>query len=173
MALVLAIFLLSFLWQSLKFFWSFQSCRLLCWEVNILENARRKRFLSLSPLINSSNSSCTESEIDDKRSKIPSVESLWSVSLARYASSSLVSSSKISTLSVSAPACDYSKSKRFSVDPAELPTDMLMYLFLLLIDVVFCCRKYLFSVFLMLKRHFIFCLRPCSFTSSLGTKLGT
>ena len=113
-------------------------------RANILDSAWRKCFLLLSPLINSTNSSCTESEIDDKRSKIPSVESWSPLSVARYASSSLVISSKISALLVSAPACDCWKSKRFSLDPSELPTDMLMYLFWLLIDavLVFCGRYF-------------------------------
>ena len=50
-------------------------------SANILDSAQRKRFLSLSPLKNWSNYSCIESEIDDKRSKTPSVES-WSLPLS-------------------------------------------------------------------------------------------
>ena len=94
-------------------------------RANILDSARRKRFLSLPPLINSSNSSYAESEIDGKRSKMPSAESSSLLSLLKYASSSLVISSKISVLLVSTPACDGSKSKRFSVDPLKLLTDIL------------------------------------------------
>ena len=74
-------------------------------SANILDSAQRKRFLSLSPLKNWSNYSCIESEIDDKRSKTPSVES-WSLplSLARCVSNSLFISSKINALSASNPA---------------------------------------------------------------------
>ena len=98
-------------------------------KANILDSSRKKRFLLLSPLINSSNSPCTESEVDDKRSKMPSVESSLSLSLLNYASSFLVTSSKISALLVSTPACDGSKSKRFSVDLSKLLSDILKYLY--------------------------------------------
>ena len=46
----------------------------------IVDNALRNRFLSLSYLINSSNSSYTESEIDAKKPKTLSIPS----SLCRY-----------------------------------------------------------------------------------------
>ena len=98
-------------------------------KANILDSSRKKRFLLLSPLINSSNSSCIESEVDDKRSKMPSVESSLSLSLLNYASSFLVTSPKISALLVSTPACDGSKSKRFSVDLSKLLSDILKYLY--------------------------------------------
>ena len=90
---------------------------------------QRKRFLLLSLLINLPNSSCTESEIDD---------------------SFLISALLVSTL-----ACDCSKSNRFSVEPSEFSIDVLIYLFLLLTDVAFCCRKYFFSVSLVLQRQVI------------------
>ena len=98
-------------------------------RVNILDSTRSKRFLSLSMLINLSNSSCTESEIDVKTLKIPSIESSSLLSLARYAYSSLVISSRMSTLLLSTQACGCLKSKRFSVDSLELLTNMLQYLF--------------------------------------------
>ena len=98
-------------------------------KANIPDSARRKHFLSLSLLINSSNSSCTESEIHDKKSKMSSVESSSLLSLLKYASSSLVISSKINALLASTPACDRSKSKRFCVDPSKLLTDLLKYLY--------------------------------------------
>ena len=50
---------------------------------NILDSSRRKHFLSLSPLINLSNSSCTESEIDDNRSKITACQ-VFVISLSSY-----------------------------------------------------------------------------------------
>ena len=105
-------------------------------RANILDSARRKRFLSLSPLITSSNSSCTESEIDGKMLKIPSVESSSLLSLARYASSSLVISSRMSALSLLTPPCNCSRSKIFYVDSIELLIDILKYLFFVLFGVV-------------------------------------
>ena len=57
------------------------------------------------------------------------VESSSLLSLLKYDSSSLVISSKISALLVSTPACDGSKSKRFSVDPLKLLTDSLKNLY--------------------------------------------
>ena len=71
---------------------------------NILDSTQRKRFLSLSPLISSSNF-CVEAEIDGKRSKTPSVES-WSLplSLVRYAFNSKLISSKINAFPASTPA---------------------------------------------------------------------
>ena len=77
-------------------------------RANNLDSARRKRFLSLSLLINSS---CTESDIDNKKSNTPFVESLLLDFLARNASSSLLIFSRISALPVSKHACDLSFEK--------------------------------------------------------------
>ena len=111
-------------------------------SANVLDSAQRKRFLSLSPLKNWSNYSCIESEIDDKRSKTPSVES-WSLplSLARCVSNSLFISSKINALSASNPARNgCSESNKF-------PTNLWDFFFF------FCVKR---RVSLCSKPHFFF-----------------
>ena len=116
-------------------------------SANILDSAQRKRFLSLSPLKNWSNYSCIESEIDDKRSKTPSVES-WSLplSLARCVSNSLFISSKINALSASNPARNgCSESNKF-------PTNLWDFFFFCVKRRVSLCSKLHFFFFVIRKK---------------------
>ena len=106
-------------------------------KANIFDNVLRNHFLLLLLSSTSSNSNWIWSLNNARKLKTPSVESVSSLFLSKYSSSSFDISSNINALSVEKPALICENPKRFCDVSIGFSTEIIYTLFSQMLDVIF------------------------------------
>ena len=106
-------------------------------KANIFDNVLRNHFLLLLLSSTSSNSNWIWSLNNARKLKTPSVESVSSLFLSKYSSSSFDISSNINALSAEKPALICENPKRFCYASIGFSTEIIYTLFSQMLDVIF------------------------------------